>query len=405
MPRVRRSARLKEKRKQDEVMDSSHSDLPHSLSFMNAVSESWECPTPPSGKHLIPDATIVFSRRASLRSTKRLNEEAPSVSRCSQPQKSKEHSAADDLSQQLDDLVDNMITSECQASAGYLPCPQVANPSTLTPATMHEADSASMKVNGLEGECIPLEQVPLAEDIQASNGFQERVNKGHSKSTSMVARPCPSFSLNLTEMVQMWNEEDDEVDSIRLSLSMDVVDGYQVKPEYMPILRKIISKHGDIANSCTVTRMKYRSHLLEMTCDIIIELQDKNLSKIKEDDLQEMISAVNELKTTKLDIGWLHQRLVEILEVRQMLKESGKLKEKKESIRQTIEIVERELKACEAEKMAIEARYQSILDREIVCKKNLTRARNESAMINATISDAKSKVKRFLNCSLADGLL
>ncbi|KAI4327658.1 hypothetical protein L6164_020093 [Bauhinia variegata] len=88
-----------------------------------------------------------------------------------------------------------------------------------------------------------------------------------------------------------------------------------------------------------------------------------------------------------------------------MLKESGKLKEKKESIRQTIEIVERELKACEAEKMAIEARYQSILDREIVCKKNLTRARNESAMINATISDAKSKVKRFLNCSLADGLL
>ena len=64
---------------------------------------------------------------------------------------------------------------------------------------------------------------------------------------------------------------------------MDLDHGYQVKPESVPMLRKILSKHGDIAKNCTVMRIKYRSMLLEMIFDIITELQDKDINGIKED--------------------------------------------------------------------------------------------------------------------------
>ena len=54
--------------------------------------------------------------------------------------------------------------------------------------------------------------------------------------------------------------------------------------------------------------------------DIILsELEDKGLYKITEDEPHNMISLANEMKNMEVSIEWLHLRLDEILEVRQVL--------------------------------------------------------------------------------------
>ncbi|XP_061365777.1 uncharacterized protein LOC133309056 [Gastrolobium bilobum] len=285
------------------------------------------------------------------------------------------------------------IVQAYQAPTGSLIHADSSNMTQVDIPEMKEASEAEMSVpNHLDQMEGP--------NIQAS-----RANKNHNKSISMAERPSQSFSLNLTDMVKMCDDNEDEVNSVGQSLPMGTVDAYQVKPESIPLLKKIFNKHGDIAKNCTISTMKYRSMLLDMICDIFSELQDENLGKIKEDDLQDMIALVNEMKNMKVDIGWLHMRLFQILEAKQILSQSSTLKEAKESNRQFIENVESELEENEAEKNAVAEKLRSIHARETVCKETLAKAWDESTAIAATIADAKSKVRRFHKCSLVDGLL
>jgi len=73
-----------------------------------------------------------------------------------------------------------------------------------------------------------------------------------------------------------------------------------------------------------------------------------------------------------------------------------------------IESVKRELEQCQEEKKALEARFQSlrerICDKENVCMETRARAQNKYACVSQTITNAKSKVKRFFNCSLVNDL-
>ncbi|WVZ25057.1 hypothetical protein V8G54_003601 [Vigna mungo] len=264
--------------------------------------------------------------------------------------------------------------------------------------------------NALEVERAPLEKELLAEGTQASVNSRERMDKNNSRSISMVAHSSAQFSLQFTHIVNMWeNEGDDEVDSVGQSSTVDTIEGYQVKKEFMPLLRNILSKHRDIFENSLILTARFRSLLLETICEIISELKDKDLVKIKEDRLQSMIALANEMKNMQVNIEWLHLRLEEIYEARKILKQSGMLKERKDSNKKVIETMKRELDQCQQEKEALEAKFQSlrerICDKETACKETLARAQDEYACISQTITDAKSKVKRFLNCSLVNGLL
>ncbi|TKY60190.1 Phospholipase protein [Spatholobus suberectus] len=388
--------------KQVRVMDSSSCDSP------NNQSGSWDYP-PSERKHLIPDSTVISTRRASLRSAKKFIETTTTSVQAYQ-------------------------VPECSVAELESPPRQVAHPSTFAPEIRHEVgdsvapENCSVDVaemgenpmtnhsiqmeghNAFEAECIPLEREPLAKDIQESSNSRERADKNNGKSLSLVEHSSSRFSLNLTEMVNMWdNEGDDEVNFFGQSSPRDTVEGYQVKPKFMPILRRILSKHGDIFKDSMVTTMTFQSIFLEVIGDIISELQDKGLHKITEDELHKMIGLANEMKNMKVNIEWLHLRLEEIFEARQILKQSGMLKEKKDSNKKVIEAVKTELEQYEAEKKALEAKFRSLLDKichkEAACKETLARAQDESARISETITYAKSKVRRFVNCSLADGLL
>lgn len=239
--------------------------------------------------------------------------------------------------------------------------------------------------NKFDAQCILLEKEP-----QASNN-------NHRKSTSTVAFSSTSFKL--TEMSnRMLDHEDVEVDSVTL----DTIDGYRVKPELMPILRKIISKHGDIARNCIALTVKESSLLLERICSVILELQEKGFSKINEDFLRSKIALVNDLKNMKVEIEWLHVRLVEILEARKILNQCGMLKEKKESNRKSVENAKRKLKECREQKKEMKTKFGSLCDEKTVCTETLKRAMDESTRIDETIKYVQSTVRRFVNYSFMD---
>ncbi|XP_004505459.1 uncharacterized protein [Cicer arietinum] len=453
MPPKKRGTR-KQKRKQQtlyKVESISHSD---STTNQNDQSESWECPLS-ARRNLTPNTTVFSDRRCSLRSSARLIETGiSSLSGCSQPQKVRGHSSSTDGIQVLGQDPTNTTNSAYKVPKGSLAespsrnLVQVAHSLTLKPEIGHkeaenvgtskvnipeiteighkEAENSNVNIpetmeevgetekslflysnqmhkhNAFEAECVPLEQETLAVEIQASNIFEEMKIKNHRKPISMARYSSSSFSLKLTEMVALG---DDEADSGAQSCPKDTVNGYQVKPEFMPILRKIIDKHGDIAKNCVALTMKYRSVLLEMICDIVSELEKKDITKIKEDVLNSKIALVNEIKITQVEVEWLHMRLIELLEARSIIGQFGMLKNKIDNNKKTIETAESALEECEAQKKELSDKLRAICERETVCKEALTKAKDESTSISQTVKYAKSKVRPFLNCSLVDGLL
>ena len=256
--------------------------------------------------------------------------------------------------------------------------------------------------NTFEAENVPLEQEPLAGEVQASHRSEEVTNR---KCITREGCSSPSFSLKLTEMVEMWGQQaDDGNDSEMKSRPEETINGYQVKPEFMLILTKIISKYGDIANNCLTKSVKGRSALLEIICGIISEFEDNNLSNINVCDLEDRIRLVGGIKDMQVDVDWLHMRLIEVREARDILKKSAVLKEKTESNRKLIEESENALEKCEAQKKEVSERLKAICAEETACKERLASAKDESTAISITVGYAKSKVKRFLN-SVVNGLI
>ncbi|MED6119332.1 hypothetical protein PIB30_010842 [Stylosanthes scabra] len=210
------------------------------------------------------------------------------------------------------------------------------------------------------------------------------------------ALPCPQQS---TSTYQTQNE------CIGTSVSpTDYVHGYKVKHKSMPILKKIIAQHGDIAKDCTLPGKMSRSMLLEMIIDIIQELQDNDLDRIEEDYLQDMIDLVKEFRSVKLEVDWLLKRLQDILEASRILKQSCMLEERGEIIGKAIQAREKDLERCQTEKRALEARIQTICEQEAACKELLVTLMDETSRIRETISSFKPKVDRFSH-SLAGDLL
>ncbi|XP_050895100.1 uncharacterized protein LOC127101677 isoform X1 [Lathyrus oleraceus] len=211
----------------------------------------------------------------------------------------------------------------------------------------------------------------------------------------------PSLSLKLSEMVAMGGHDDD--DSETQSRPEDNDNPYQVKPEYMGILREIITKHGDIAKDCQAKSVKYRAMMLENICEVISALDNKDITNLK--GVENMIDQIMDVKIMKVEVDWLLTRLTEILEARQAFKDGSKLKEKTDNISGFIEIAKSELKECEVEKKELSQKLKEICDREADWKVRLDRMQEESVTTAQKVKDVTSKVKRFLKCSLIDGLL
>ncbi|MCH96393.1 PEARLI 4 protein, partial [Trifolium medium] len=140
---------------------------------------------------------------------------------------------------------------------------------------------------------------------------------------------------------------------------------------------------------------------------------------LKEKDLEKQIVLIDDIKTNEVEVNWLHTRLTEILEARQILKKCGKLKDKLDNDRDCIEIASSSLKILEDQKKEASEKFreaseklreaseelETISQKEAEWRERLDRNRDNSTKISQEIKDATSKVKRFLNCSLIDDLL
>ncbi|KAF1876171.1 hypothetical protein Lal_00006802 [Lupinus albus] len=337
----------KEKQVLDVIEDSSHS------ASLNDQSDSWEG-SPSRKKRLIPCSTTVSSRRASLRSAKKLTKKHQTGS----PRK---HSSSVAAFKQL----------------------QPTNISANRPRVSSHKEPEN-----------------VGNSVSAAKFM---VDKPDAMEAHVVGHSSTSSSLNLNQAINL--QKGNEVDSVEQGLAQDMVNKYQVKPVLMPIVKQIISKHGDIFKNCTLVTTKYRSKFLEMICNIIVDLQEKKFSEIKEDHLQDIVLLLDDMKKKNVDVEWLYQRLVEILQARQVLEQASVLKQEKECCRKKVENAEIELKEREKDKEGLAALLKAACAEVTECKEKLAAAMDESARINTTIADSEAKVNRFLNCSLVDDLL
>ncbi|CAL0325075.1 unnamed protein product [Lupinus luteus] len=350
-----------ERKEEKVVEDIENSSLSASL---NDQSDSWEG-SPSRRKRLIPYSRTTSSRRATLRSAKKLTEHQTGSPRG--------QSSVVAVFQKLH----TTNTSAHRPPGGFLECP------SMTPEMSSHEET---------------ENVGNSDSVARLT-----VDKPDAGEARMVGHSSTSSGLNPTQVINL--QKDNEVNSAGQGLAEDMVDKYQVKLVLMPIVKQIISKHGDIFRNCTVVTTKYRSKLMEMICNIIIDLQGKKISEIKEDHLQDIVLLLDDMKNKNVHVEWLHQRLVEILQAREILKQASMLEEKKECYRKKVENAEKELKEKERDKEGLAALLKVACAEVDDCKEKLSAARDESARINETFADSESRVNCVLNSSLVDDLI
>lgn len=203
-----------------------------------------------------------------------------------------------------------------------------------------------------------------------------------------------SLSLNLSEMADLLDDgssSESEVDFPGLYHPLVTVEGYRVNAEMAPTLRLVLSKHGDIATNSSLQTVQCRSSFFECICGIIQELQALVFTEVTLGELKSMRAVVMDLEHVRLDVGWLGKRLDDIIEAKQLVKQSSSLKEAMNKNKQGIEEIEKENEAI-AEKLRVN-------------HEKLAAIKAEATPINGTISEAKEKVKRFYKRSLVEGLL
>ncbi|XP_059300265.1 uncharacterized protein LOC132052648 [Lycium ferocissimum] len=214
------------------------------------------------------------------------------------------------------------------------------------------------------------------------------------------------MSLNLTKVAALMNDySSDEVESRPGDLSV-MVDRYTVKKEAAPVLEKIFHKYGGIAWNSSFTSVNFCSSLLELVCDIYNRLEETNLQSITSTKLQSMLDQVRDLESVKLDVWWLHRRLNDISEAKQLGKDSCKLKETKtrnlvvmEINKKRLEELNKELAACNI------ATYHALQERILKTEDEFRIARSENEKIMQDFAHLKANVKGFLMKSLVHDLL
>ncbi|KEH28911.1 plant phospholipase-like protein [Medicago truncatula] len=260
----------------------------------------------------------------------------------------------------------------------------------------------------------------------SENNHREEHYRGDWQALSLFhiqgSSSCPSFSvLKLTEVVAMLgNDDGDGVHSEVQSQPEDTVYRYEVKPEFMRILRKITVKHEDISKNCVARSAKDRSKLLEIIREILHDFRDMDLRKVKESFVENKISLVKGLhEGTKLELEWLSMILAEVLGAIKILDKFDILEEKRDNNSKLLEDAESELEVFQEEKKVVIEKMKELLEkmrelsenmeeicvRETACKERLTTIKKESTSISQTYRYCTSKVSRFLKRSVMDGLI
>nr|XP_043636125.1 uncharacterized protein LOC122607253 [Erigeron canadensis] len=87
--------------------------------------------------------------------------------------------------------------------------------------------------------------------------------------------------------------------------SIICVQGYKVKHSVAPILEAIFKKHGDIAAECIFTIASVRATLLEVVCEVVMQIEvNDGIEK-----MEEIESHLTQAEAAKIDVSWLRVHL------------------------------------------------------------------------------------------------
>ncbi|PON99564.1 Phospholipase-like [Trema orientale] len=242
------------------------------------------------------------------------------------------------------------------------------------------------------------EQTPLEEAMLASYFTEARPQGSSSSDSPMKDNLSQTHSLNLTKMAAMCDDDDSSRDEVGSHPSLVAVRGYRVKEASAPLLEAIFLKYGDIAAHCSLVSIEGRSRFLEDVCDILRTLQETDFVRITQEEIQSKVDYVCDLAYVNMEVGWLHQRLTDILEAKQLVKQSSTLKAVKDKNTEFIDEQKRKLKCYNLDMRALEEKISST---EAV----LAAAEVEAGRINEKHCVAKGKVRILYNRSLADDLV
>ncbi|GAV67895.1 PEARLI-4 domain-containing protein [Cephalotus follicularis] len=176
------------------------------------------------------------------------------------------------------------------------------------------------------------------------------------------------------------------------------VNGYHVKEQLAPILHAIIKKHGDIARDCPLTSSEMLASALERVCKAVLDFEAIHFSNLRSCHLKSLYSAIKDAELVNLDMKWLRNRYLEVMETVQLIQQ---YKDMKVSRMKNVKVVESKKRALELKKTEM-AKLQSDIQ-SLESEVAVITAKNES--LHGVISNVKSKCKHFCRNSLTDGLL
>lgn len=244
---------------------------------------------------------------------------------------------------------------------------------------------------GQHTETAPFPEVVAENNAKQSKGdmvLNANATEPESGSSQSGAHPTKTMSLNLTRMAALMNDyssDADEVGSQPAHLSV-VVNGYRVKEEAAPVLQKIFLKYGDIAKNSSFSSVNISSSLLELVCDIYKKLEETdNFRSINPKELQSMLDEVRDLESANLDVGWLSQRLNDISQAKQLVKDSRKLKEAKTRNPAGMETSKKELEEMKSGPL--------VLQHAMFCKKESAKKRMSLALRVVKMKGSCSSLK------------
>uniref|UniRef100_M0ZS02 Phospholipase n=1 Tax=Solanum tuberosum TaxID=4113 RepID=M0ZS02_SOLTU len=208
--------------------------------------------------------------------------------------------------------------------------------------------------------------------------------------------PTKSMSLNFTRVAALVTDYSSYADKVESKPVM--VDGYRVKEEAAPILQKIFLKYGDIAMKSSFSSVTFSSSLLEFVCDIYNKLEATDFLSITSTELQSMLAEVKDLESVKVDVGWLHRRLNDISQAKQLVQDSCILNEAKTRNLVAMETNKKELEGLKEELATLQERIHK---KEV--ELGIAHYKNEKIM--QRFADSKAKLNSYLKKSLVHDLL
>ncbi|XP_012072897.1 uncharacterized protein LOC105634627 [Jatropha curcas] len=141
-----------------------------------------------------------------------------------------------------------------------------------------------------------------------------------------------------------------------------------------------------------------RSLALENLSEFIQTFQTKKFCELPQLEIEKALALVHDFRTAGLEVDWLQPRLKDMLEAKQLIKQSSTLKERRDKSNQVIKEKKEELEVYEPQLLALQEKVN-------LAKKKLASAQAEAETIREKVSNAKAKVRFFVDHSPLDGLL